>query len=202
LLDASGTITTIMSVFEELRPFVGLCQACGMIPYSMEHEVINNKFIGFTLSFNRLVTWWFCLIFILQLLCTGVLIQVSTSLTQEIITDRDIPMLLTIVVGITSFFHLVQWFLSRWVVFIHYSKLRNVVEIVQEVERLFQEKFIAHHMRSSIMLRFIIGFILVNAMVSINAIVVKFCHLALKSFLNKRYKLIEFIKKFYTITDP
>jgi len=159
-----------MSVFEELRPFVGLCQACGMIPYSTEHDAITNKFAGFALSFHRLVTWWFCLIFISQLVCVGVMIQFAASMTHEISTDGDIPMTLTILISvISSLSHLVQFFFSRWVVFRH-RKLRNVVEMVQEVERIFQEEFIAQR-KGSIRLRFVIGFSLIISIVSIYTLI-------------------------------
>ena len=35
---------TSMSVFEQLNPFVSLCQACGMIPYTVERNSATNKF--------------------------------------------------------------------------------------------------------------------------------------------------------------
>jgi hypothetical protein len=46
-----------------------------------------------------------------------------------------------------------------------YRRLRVVVEAVQKVERLFGYKFLAQH-KSSLMTRFIIGFILILTLVS------------------------------------
>lgn len=157
-----------MSVFEELRPFVSLCQACGMIPYTMENSFITNKFAKFSLSCNRLMTWWFCFIFILQLASSVVILHFSTSMINAISTDRDVPITVSILTGGTSLSYLAQLFLSRWVVF-RYCKLRNVVQTVQEIERLFGEKFVAQH-KSSVMLRFVIGFTLIISVVSINII--------------------------------
>jgi hypothetical protein len=46
-----------MSVFEQFRPFVGLCQACGMIPYTIENKLITNKFSRFTFSLKHRTTF-------------------------------------------------------------------------------------------------------------------------------------------------
>ena len=56
-----------MSVFEQLNPFVSLCQVCGLIPYTIEYNLITNKFSRFTFSIKHRTTWWFVGILALQL---------------------------------------------------------------------------------------------------------------------------------------
>jgi hypothetical protein len=56
-----------MSVFEKLGPFVSLCQACGMIPYTIKRNSGTNQFEKFTFSFKHFNTWWFFFMLVLQL---------------------------------------------------------------------------------------------------------------------------------------
>jgi hypothetical protein len=57
-----------MSVFEQLNPYVSLCQACGLIPYTIEYNLIiilkaTNKFsirivVDYTLLFRIFYVRW------------------------------------------------------------------------------------------------------------------------------------------------
>lgn len=49
-----------MSVFEQIRPFVNLCQA-------MENNLITTQFSRFTFSFEHRVTRWFLFILAVQI---------------------------------------------------------------------------------------------------------------------------------------
>lgn len=153
-----------MSIFEQLRPFVSLFQACGMIPFTMEDNLISNKFVRFTVSFRRFTVWWFITVFALQLLAVVYMARIAGSILDEMSTDRNIPLTLTIMSGVTMFSYTAQLLLSRWIV-LHYRKLRSAVEAVQEVERLFGEKFIKQY-QVSVMPRFVIAFILIVTTVS------------------------------------
>jgi len=154
-----------MSVFEQLSPFVSLCQACGMIPYTIERNLATNKFAKFTFSVKNLTTWWFFLILILQILGIVILGCYSNDLGESLSTDQKMPVTVLILFGVTQISRLAELLLSRWIV-LRFRPLRNAVKAVQEVERLFGEKFLAQHSKSSITARFIIGFILVNFSVS------------------------------------
>lgn len=157
-----------MSVFEQLRPFVSFFQACGLIPYTIKQHSISNKFkfLRFTFSFKHLIFWWFLTIFLLQLLTNAFMAYLSKSMLDKMVNDKNIPITLTIMSGVSMFSYTGQLLLSRWI-FLHYGKLRKAVEAIQQVERLFGEKFIKQH-KSSLGNRFIIGFTLIVTTVIFN----------------------------------
>lgn len=154
-----------MSVFEQLRPFVGLCQACGMIPYTIENNSITNKFSRFTFSLKHRTTWWFTCILAFQFvsMClTGY--YYSENGPDKLSSDRSLPITVNILFAVNSYGTFIQLLLSRWIV-MRYRRLRVVVEAVQEVERLLGEKFLAQH-KSSLTTRFFIGFTIILTVVS------------------------------------
>lgn len=153
-----------MSVFKHLRPLVSLCQACGMIPFTMEENVISNKFVRFTFSFRHRTTWWFMVLFVLQFGLQFVMVKLSVSILDGLINDENVPMTVTILSGITMFSYTAQILLSRWIV-LNYRKLRNAAKALQEVERLFGEKFIEQH-QCFLGYRFIIAVTLIVTTVS------------------------------------
>lgn len=155
-----------MSVFDQLNPFVSLCQACGMIPYTVERNSTTNKFAKFTFSFKHLTTWWFFLNLVLQLAFIAVIGYYSNDLNQDFSADREMPVTVPFLFWVTQTSRMSELLLSRWIV-LRFRRLRNAVKALQEVERLFGEKFLAQHSKSSsITIRFVIGFILILAMVS------------------------------------
>ncbi len=158
-----------MSVFEQLHPFVSLFQACGMIPYTMERNLTTKKFAKFTFSFKHRTTWWFVLILILQVLCIVALGCTSDDVGENLSTDKTMPVTVLILFSVTNMSRLAEILLSRCIV-LRFRRLRNAVEAVQEVERLFGDKYLAQHSKSFIKERFIIGFILVNLPVSFRQI--------------------------------
>ncbi|XP_046447321.1 uncharacterized protein LOC124196350 [Daphnia pulex] len=148
-----------MSVFEQLRPFVSLCQACGMIPFTIEQNQITNKFEKFTFSFRHLTTWWFFLVMVMETVVMGVMGYVSLTQSLDLLMVQNLPITVIILLLGIAISYAIQIILSRWIV-LHYRQLGNVVKIIQEVEKLFGEKFISRH-PSSVTSRFVIGFILV-----------------------------------------
>lgn len=154
-----------MSVFEQLRPFVSLCQACGLIPYTLENSLSTKKFIKFTFSFRHFTTIWFSFIFILQLATIAVIFYFSMNRIVDFLSDGTVPLTITVVFGMNWLSVMAQLLASRWIS-MQYRQLRTAIEQVQEVERLFGDKLIMQH-KSSVMTRFILGFILVLLAVSI-----------------------------------
>ncbi|XP_045026257.1 uncharacterized protein LOC123470253 [Daphnia magna] len=156
-----------MSVFEQLHPFVSLCQACGLIPYTMKRNSTSGKFERFTFSVRNVSTWWFLLVFISQILVVVGVKFLSDDLQDVLWTDRNIPITLIILSGVTSSSFLAQLLSSRWIA-LNYRHLDNAVKAVQEVERLFGERFLLEH-KSSIMTRFVAGFaaVMTTAIVAI-----------------------------------
>jgi hypothetical protein len=153
-----------MSVFEHLRPLVSLCQACGMIPFTIEENKISKKFVRFTFSFKHRSTWWFMGIFLMQFVLVAMMVKLSVSILDGLINDKNVPMTVTILSGITMFSYTAQILLSRWIA-LNYRKLRKAVEALQEVERLFGEKFIEQH-QCFLGYRFIIAVTLIVSTVS------------------------------------
>ncbi len=172
-----------MSVFEQLRPFVSLCQACGFFPYTIENNSNTKKFERFTFSFRHPTTWWFFLISILQLVVIIGLVYLSWKQVDSI-NEQKMPITMSILFVIGWFF-LIAEFLSSRRMMLHYRKLRNAVEAVQEVERLFGEKIVVQ-LSTSVTTRFTIGSILIIIGVSI------------KTFQIHTYKSFQnFNSKFY-----
>ncbi len=158
-------MSEIMSVFEQIRPFVNFCQACGMIPYAIENNLMTNKFNKFTFSFKHRVTRWFLFILALQIAIVCFARYFSVSKQDDISTDQSLPITIKILSAVDSISSLVQLLFSRWIV-LRYRRLQRAIDAVQEVERLFGEEFIAQH-KSSLKTRIIIGFILILMTVSI-----------------------------------
>jgi len=79
--------------------------------------------------------------------------------TFHLLKGQNLPITVIILLLITAMSYFAQLFLSRWII-LHYPQLRNVIEAIQEVEKLFGKKFISQH-KSSVTTRFIIGFVLV-----------------------------------------
>lgn len=154
-----------MSVFEQIRPFVNLCQACGMIPYAIENNLMTNKFNKFTFSFKHRVARWFLFILALQMAIVCLARYFSVSKQDDISTDQSLPITIKILSAVNSISSLVQLLFSRWIV-LRYRRLQRAIEAVQQVERLFGEEFIAQH-KSSLKTRIIIGFIFILVTVSI-----------------------------------
>jgi uncharacterized membrane protein (Fun14 family) len=148
-----------MSVFEQLSPFVSLCQACGMIPFTIEQNQITNKFEKFTFSFRHRTTWWFFLVMAMETVVMGVMGYVSFIQTFDMLNGQNLPITVIILLLGIAMSYFIQIILSRWIV-LHYRQLRNAIEAIQEVEKLLGEKFISQH-KSSVTARFIIGFVLV-----------------------------------------
>ncbi|XP_045026258.1 uncharacterized protein LOC116915416 [Daphnia magna] len=158
-----------MSVFEQLQPFVSLCQACGFVPYTIKRNSTSGKFERFTFSFKNVITWWFLLVLAYQIFGVSTVGFLSGDLQDMLSTDRIIPTTLIILTGISSSLFLAQLLPSRWIA-LHHRRLTNAVEAIQRVERLLGEEFITEH-ASSIPIRFVVGFAAV-LMTSIGVLVV------------------------------
>jgi gustatory receptor len=152
-----------MTIFEQLRPFISLCQACGMMPFTIEENLMTNKFAKFTFSFRHRTTWWFFLILLLQPVIMFAMWYMTKDIPTDLLYGQDMPITVTIMLLVSAVCSIIELLLSRWIV-LQYRKLRNAIEAVQEVERLLGKKLISLH-QSSVTTRFIIGFILATSQV-------------------------------------
>lgn len=155
----------IMSVFDKLSPFISLCQACGMIPFTIERDPATNTFARFSFSFRHITTWWFLLICTLHLMVPIVLVNLSGNLLYELSTDRSLPITITIVTGVNTVCFLSQFAICRWIVFRHYRRLQNAVRAVQQAERILNLSSTVLY-KNSISKRIVIGIILIITAVS------------------------------------
>ena len=168
--NSAELISSIMSVLEKLSPFISICQFCGMLPFSMEYDPTTKAFARFSFSFRNFITWWFMLIFILQLAAPFALVNISGHLLQELSSDLSVPTMVTIVAGVTSVCFFAQFAISRWITFRHYGRLRNAVEAVQAVERILKSLSVIV-CNNSVTKRVVIGIILLLAAVSLQGAV-------------------------------
>ncbi len=156
----------MMSVFDKLSPFISICQACGMIPFTIVRDPATNTFAKFSFSFQHIITWWSLLVCGLHLMVPIVLINLSGNLVYELSTDRSLPITITIVTGVTTVCFLSQFVICRWIVFRHYRRLQNAVKAVQKAERVLN---LSHTLlyKNSISKRIVIGIIVIITAVSI-----------------------------------
>ena len=157
----------IMSVLEKLSPFISICQFCGMLPFSMEYDPATKEFARFSFSFWHFITWWFVLIFFLQFVVPLVLISIFGNLLQEMSNDSSLPLTLSIMAGVNAVCLITQLVLCRWIVFCYYRQLRNTVEAIQAVERIFKSSSFTGY-ENSVSKRVAVGIILLVVAVSTN----------------------------------
>lgn len=155
-----------MSALEQLSSFVSFCQACGLIPYTMEYDSITKKFVRFSFSFRHLTTWWFILIATLQLVTPYLIIKIPQSFIKELKTDHNAPITINILISVVGFSLLSHFLVSRWMILFRYRRLQSVVKLAQKVEKLliYDGTFISQ--KNSVSKRFVVGFILIIILVS------------------------------------
>lgn len=152
-----------MTALEQLRPFISLCQACGMIPYVMEYDSITKKFVRFTFSFKYFTTWWFLFVALLQLSAPFMLTNITIATLKEMSNDLSLPITAIILTGVNSVGSFTQMAMCRWIGF-RYCRLRNAVNAILNAEKLYVKPFFEH--KNSIKKRFVIGTALIFIMVS------------------------------------
>ncbi len=152
-----------MSTLEQLRPFVSLCQACGMIPYVMEYDSITKKFVRFTFSFKYFTTWWFLFVVLLQLSTPFMLTDMMITVLKEMSNDLNLPITAIILIGVNSVGSFTQMAMCRWIGF-RYCRLRNAVKAIMNAEKLCVKPFFEH--KNSIKKRLVIGTALIFILVS------------------------------------
>lgn len=158
-----------MSLLEQLLPLISLCQACGMIPFTVKYDSSTRKFSRFSFSFRHYTSWWFyILIFVLQVSVPFLLLKVSKKLKENIAVNQvPVPFTLTMLADLTMFGAFFQLFISRWLVLRYRLRLRNVVTVIQEVEKLLQKMLnYSVGQNYSVTKRFCIGF--TTLIVSVN----------------------------------
>lgn len=158
-----------MSVLEQFRPFVSFCQACGFIPYTMEYDPANKKFVRFTFSIKNFTTWWFLLLTILQISVYFLTSHLTSKMTTEIQNDNDLPSTTPTVSVVFIMVNYLHCFISRWIVLFRYRQLGNFLRALKEIESLLPVRDspkLANFFRK----HFTIGFIIIIVLVIQNLV--------------------------------
>ena len=151
-----------MSPLNELRPFVSFCQACGLIPFSMEVHTNREISLTFKFSFKKIITWWFILIAIGQIVALYFLSQIYMETSAGQLMDEETSMTLVFLGVSTMSTIFFQMAVPRWIVIGGYRNLNNALHALQDVEeRLGQISGQHLRPRSSITIRFTAGFTLI-----------------------------------------
>lgn len=158
-----------MSALDQLRPFISLCQASGMIPYTIEDNLATKKFAKFTFSFKNFTTWWFLLLILSQIWVPFTMGSFLRDVSSELATDSSIPYIIIILAVVFTVSNLIQFSVSRWIVLLRYRQFHELVMAMQKIESFFVGTPI--RLESSIIKRLVVGFVIAISVVSKSLIV-------------------------------
>lgn len=154
-----------MSPIEELGPFVSFFQACGLIPYTMEYGLTTRKFVKFSFSFKNVTTWWFLLVIVSQTIVPFLASKTHRSMISDITTNS--PVTVSIMFATIVFGYFSQLLFFRWMMLFRYNRLQSAVKLAETAEKhlgLFHNN--SNAPKSSLLSRFVIGFLLIIIKVS------------------------------------
>lgn len=145
----------------KLRPFVTICQINGLVLYSMEMDPDTGRFLKFTFSFRKFISWWYIFLAILQVSVTLSVGLVASSRRADIHkTERksELPTTVLILMAFTNLLGLIQFFMGRGIL-LRYKRLRKVIALILEVEQYVMEATPYSHYkrRDSIIIRTVFG---------------------------------------------
>lgn len=156
-----------MSTLEQLRPFVSICQACGVFPYTMDYDPVTQRFRGFAFSFKNFTTWWFVLLLVSQITLPFFLGNFLKDISISLLTDRTLPFVVNVMITVLTLSSFIQLGASRWIFFFRFRQLRKVVKAMLHIERLlFADTFNSVQFKNSFSKHFVIGFIMLITVVS------------------------------------
>ena len=122
-----------MKIFNQLRPFVFICQAAGFCPFFIETKKSTDAFIKFSFAWKKPLTWWFIFIFVLQFVFaifdTNVILQVFFG---EGIDRGNIPQIFSVYSTIELFFFFILLGGARYIIF-RYPHMKRAIELVNKV---------------------------------------------------------------------
>lgn len=175
---ATVTSTMISSpMLRKLRPFVGICQIFGLVPFSMELDPKTGGFLKFAFSFKKFVSWWY--IFLSNLQVANFVFMISANIGRSKATLKDgeseFPIAVTLLLLATKLLYLVQVLMTK-ILALRYKRFRRVISLIQEVERQFSEMMLPRSIidKDTILLRTVIGIFIIIFMVMIQCVFCKF----------------------------
>lgn len=156
-----------MSTLEQLRPFVNICQACGVFPYTMDYDPVTQKFRGFTFSLKNFTTWWFVFLVVSQTILPFFMGRYVKDMTVVLLSDHTLPFTINLMTVVLPLSTLIQFCASRWIFFFRFNQLRKLVKIMLQIERLLLPRmFYFDESKNSFSKRFILRFVMLITGVS------------------------------------
>lgn len=162
-----------LTLISKLRPFVIICQINGLIPFSVEMDPDTGRFLKFTFSFKKFVSWWYIFLVIFQVSMTlGVSLVATGRISIDIHkTERksELPTTVFVLMLFTNLLSLIQFFMGRGIL-LRYKLIRKVITLIQEVEQYVIDEM-PHKQyeknKDSIIMRTIFGTIIAISLVYI-----------------------------------
>lgn len=150
------------TLISKLRPFVKICQINGLIPFSMELYPNTGRFLKFTFSFKKFVSWWYIFLAIFQVSMTLGIGFVATGKSIDIQKTEgksQLPKPVFVLMLFTNLLSLIQFFMGRGIL-LRYKRLRKIIALIKEVEQYLIEEMPYNHYeknKDSIITRTIFG---------------------------------------------
>lgn len=123
-----------MKILKQLRPFVLLCQLCGLFPFDMELDADTEEFKRFAFSWRRPVTWWFTFLVFATVVFFVVDFRGSVLLYRgEGALNLDVPPVLVLFVFIEQSLFSAMTFLVRVEIALRFSNIQKAFILLQNV---------------------------------------------------------------------
>lgn len=148
-----------MTPLEQLRPFVYLSQASGLIPFTIEQDSITKNFSRFSFHIKSFVTIWCVVILVSHAVVFIALAESAKNLVIKMSASGDTPITLNILMGIFLVCYVFHHAATRWIIFRHYNRLKNAFDTIQNLENYFAQTM--QRNLSSVTKRFTVGFTLI-----------------------------------------
>ena len=101
-----------MCVLNDLVPFVRFAQFVGLFPFDIKKNSLNGRIERFSFSWRHLITYWFVLVLVFQIVPLVIGVWVHNDLQREFNTFQ-LPLIFTIPIYTTIVVHYVMVAVSR-----------------------------------------------------------------------------------------
>lgn len=146
-------------IITKLRPFVIICQINGLVPFSMEMDPLTRRFVRFSFSYKKLVSWWYAFGTIFQVMVVGIGL-VWSSIGVKTGEESGLSTTVVALTVVRNALYMIQILYAK-VILLRYKRLRKAIALIQEAEQYLVEEVPQHlYKGNSVLLRTIIGIIL------------------------------------------
>ena len=135
-----------MSVFDQLRPFVSFCQACGFIPYVIEYEPTTKKMSKFSFSWRNGTTWWFIFMVVSQVVVPFLFSRFLVN-GGGITADKEAPITIKILMIVTFLGYVIQFIIARWIIL--RQRRQNGITSIRIAKKTLSSLCVMHYIPTS-----------------------------------------------------